>query len=67
MVANPEEKNRWRALPTPEEWSEVTRLARELISLGDPARTRRKLELLALARPRLAARLAAIVGLSLAL
>lgn len=67
MVANPEEKDRWRSLPTPEEWSEVTRLARELVSLGDPVKKRRKLELLSLAKPRLAARLAAIVGLSLAL
>lgn len=65
MVANPEEKNRWRSLPTGEEWSEVTRLARELVTLDDPVKKRRKLELLSLAQPRLAARLAAVLGLVL--
>lgn len=67
MVINPEQENRWRSLPTPEEWSQVTRLARELVRLDDPAKKRRKLELLSLAQPRLAARLAAIIGLTLAL
>ena len=67
MMRNPEETNRWRLLPTPEEWKEITRFARELVSLDDPAKKRRRLEQLSLAQPRLAQRLAAIVGLSLAL
>lgn len=65
MVANPEETHRWRVLPTPEEWQEITRFARELLSLDDGAKKRR-LEQLSLAKPRLASRLAAIAGLSLA-
>lgn len=66
MVANPEVTNRWRLLPTGEEWSEITRFARELCSIEDPARKQRRLEQLALNKPRLAQRLAAIIGLTLA-
>ena len=67
MVANPEESQRWRVLPTPEEWQEITRFARELLCLDDPHAKQQRLQQLSLAKPRLAQRLAAIAGLSLAL
>lgn len=67
MVRNPEETQRWRVLPTPEEWQEITRFARELLSLDDPDAKQRRLQQLSLAKPRLAQRLAAIAGLSLVL
>jgi hypothetical protein len=65
MMANPEVTNRWRVLPTPEEWKEITRFARELLALDEPTK-RKRLEHLSLGKPRLAQRLAQIVGMSLA-
>lgn len=65
MVANPEEKNRWRLLPTAAEWAEFSRFTRALLAIDDPGTRRRRLEHLSLAKPRLARRLALVIGLTL--
>jgi len=66
MRTNPEQKERWRALPTAEQWSKLTGFVRDLIAIDNPETRRRKLDQLALAQPQLARRLAASMGLKLA-
>lgn len=64
MQANSHNLPATQILPTAEEWSEISKFTRVLIGMDDPETRRRKLEKLTEGNPRLARRLAQVLGVS---